>query len=127
MPMLPALRRVLAAWKLRSPRTGAGGLVICTADGSAVQERNLRRALAATRMRAMARDGDESMVRYVFTLGATIAGIILLVGLVLMFFTNMGARYGIGGALLAVGGVLLAFCWYWDRKHGRPPGGYDRV
>jgi hypothetical protein len=26
-----------------------------------------------------------------------------------------------------VGGVLLAFCWYWDRKHGRPAGEYDRV
>jgi len=38
-----------------------------------------------------------------------------------MFFTNMGARYGIGGALLAVGAVLLAFCWYWDRKHGGHP------
>ncbi len=75
----------------------------------------------------MAREGEQSMVRYVFTLGAAAAGIILAVGLVLMFFTNMGARYGIGGALLALGGVLLAFCWYWDRKHGRPPGGYDRV
>ena len=75
----------------------------------------------------MAREGEQSMVRYVFTLGAAAAGIILAVGLVLMFFTNMGARYGIGGALLALSGVLLAFCWYWDRKHGRPPGGYDRV
>ncbi|MGH3016885.1 MAG: hypothetical protein ACRDLU_00750 [Gaiellaceae bacterium] len=68
----------------------------------------------------MAREGEQSMVRYVFGLAAAAAGIILVVGLVLMFFTNMGARYGIGGALLAVAGVLLAFGWYWDRKHGRP-------
>lgn len=67
----------------------------------------------------MAREGGESMVRYVFVLGATIAGVALLLGLVMMFFTNMGARYGIGGALIAVSGVLLAFGWYWDRKHGR--------
>jgi uncharacterized membrane protein len=78
-------------------------------------------------MRAVAREDEQSMVRYVFALAAAAAGIILVVGLVLMFFTNMGARYGIGGALLAVAGVLLAFGWYWDRKHGRPPGGYDRV
>ncbi len=58
------------------------------------------------------------MVRYVFVLGATIAGIILAIGLVMMFFTNMGARYGIGGALIALSVVLLAFGWYWDRKHG---------
>jgi uncharacterized membrane protein len=74
----------------------------------------------------MARGDDEqSMVGYVFRLAAAAAGIVLVVGLVLMFFTNMGARYGIGGALLAVGGVLLAFGWYWDRKHARPP--LDRV
>ncbi len=75
----------------------------------------------------MAREGEEGMVRHVFGIAAAAAGIVLLVGLVLMFFTNMGARYGIGGALLALGGVLIAFGWYWDRKHGRPPGGYDRV
>ena len=59
------------------------------------------------------------MVRHVFVIGATIAGIILAIGLVMMFFTNMGARYGIGGALIALSCVLLAFGWYWDRKHGR--------
>ncbi len=75
----------------------------------------------------MAPEGEESMVRHVFGIAAAAAGIVLLIGLLLMFFTNMGARYGIGGALLALGGVLLAFGWYWDRKHGRPPGGYDRV
>ncbi len=67
----------------------------------------------------MARQGEESMVRHVFVIGATIAGIILAIGLVMMFFTNVGARYGIGAALLALSGVLLAFGWYWDRKHGR--------
>ena len=59
------------------------------------------------------------MVRHVFVIGATIAGIILAIGLVMMFFTNVGARYGLGGALIALSGVLLAFGWYWDRKHGR--------
>jgi uncharacterized membrane protein len=73
----------------------------------------------------MAREGEQGMVGYVFRLGAAVAGIILVIGLVMMFFTNMGARYGIGGALLGVAGVLLAFGWYWDRKHGRPP--LDRV
>jgi uncharacterized membrane protein len=68
----------------------------------------------------MARDPDEGMARYVLALGATAAGIVLVIGLVLMFFTNMGARYGLGGALLAVAGVLLVFGWYWDRKHRRP-------
>jgi integrase len=45
VPLLPALRRLLIAWKLRSPRTRPGDLVIATADGKPVAERNLRRAL----------------------------------------------------------------------------------
>jgi integrase len=45
VPILPALRRCLIEWKLRSPRTKPTDLVICTADGGPVQERNLRRAL----------------------------------------------------------------------------------
>lgn len=65
------------------------------------------------------------MARYVLVLGGTIAGIILVIGLVMMFFTNMGARYGLGGALLGLSVVLLAVAWYWDRKHARPP--LDRV
>jgi integrase len=52
VPMLPALRRALAAWKLRSPRAGARGFVVCTADGDPVQERNLRRALDMAKARA---------------------------------------------------------------------------
>ena len=43
--MLQALRRLLAAWKLRSPWARPGDLVVCTAEGRPVQERNLRRAL----------------------------------------------------------------------------------
>jgi integrase len=45
-PIMPALRRLLVAWRLRSPHTRPADPVICTASGGAVQERNLRRALA---------------------------------------------------------------------------------
>lgn len=45
IPLLPALRRLLVAWKLRSPYTQPDDLVIATGSGSSVQERNLRRAL----------------------------------------------------------------------------------
>jgi integrase len=45
VPLLPALRRLLVAWKLRAPHTGDGALVIATADAKPVAERNLRRAL----------------------------------------------------------------------------------
>ena len=45
LPLLPALRRLLVAWKLRSPRARPGSLVVCTATGGHVEERNLRRAL----------------------------------------------------------------------------------
>jgi integrase len=44
-PIVPALRRLLVAWRLRSPHTRSADPVICTASGGAVQERNLRRAL----------------------------------------------------------------------------------
>jgi integrase len=49
VPMLPALRRLLLTWKLRSPYTQPGALVVATADGKAVSERNLRRALEAAK------------------------------------------------------------------------------
>jgi integrase len=52
IPMLPALRRLLAAWKLRSPWVRADALVICTADGRPVQERNLRRVLEDAKAKA---------------------------------------------------------------------------
>lgn len=45
VPLLPMLRRFLVAWRLRSPHTLPGDLVICTAEGGPVQERNVRRAL----------------------------------------------------------------------------------
>jgi integrase len=45
VPILPALRRLLVAWKVRSPRTADGDLVICTATGSVVAGTNLRRVL----------------------------------------------------------------------------------
>lgn len=45
IPMLPALRRALVAWKLRSPKNDPDHYVVCTHDGGHVAERNLRRAL----------------------------------------------------------------------------------
>ncbi|MFN0154678.1 MAG: tyrosine-type recombinase/integrase [Gaiella sp.] len=45
VPMLPALQKRLIAWKLRSPHTRPHDLVIATAGGLHVQERNMRRAL----------------------------------------------------------------------------------
>jgi integrase len=45
VPLLPALRRLLVEWKLRSPRTEAAEFVIGTADGNTVGEQNLRRML----------------------------------------------------------------------------------
>jgi integrase len=45
IPLLPALRRALVAWQLRSPRSGPECYVVCTAEGKPVSERNLRRAL----------------------------------------------------------------------------------
>jgi integrase len=45
VPLLPALRRLLVAWKLRAPHTASADLVIATADGKPIAERNLRRAL----------------------------------------------------------------------------------
>jgi integrase len=50
--MLPALRRELATWQVRSPHTRPGDPVIATGDGGAVQERNLRRALDDAKTRA---------------------------------------------------------------------------
>jgi integrase len=45
VPIIPALRRLLVEWRLRSPRTRPTDPVVCTASGGPVQERNLRRAL----------------------------------------------------------------------------------
>ena len=61
VPMLPVLRRLLATWKLRSPRSGPRGYVICTADGKPVQERNLRRALEKAKEKAKIDVGEERL------------------------------------------------------------------
>ncbi|MBX6370150.1 MAG: site-specific integrase [Rhodospirillales bacterium] len=45
VPLLPALRRLLVEWRLRSPHSRPGDLVIATIDGKPAQARNLRRAL----------------------------------------------------------------------------------
>jgi integrase len=45
VPLVPALRRLLVQWQLRSPRSRPNDLVVCTAEGRPVQERNVRRAL----------------------------------------------------------------------------------
>src|SRR5439155_5824171 len=58
IPLLPALRRQLIAWRLRSPQTRPGDLVIATADGKPMQERNLRRALDVAKERAHLNGGE---------------------------------------------------------------------
>lgn len=45
VPIVLPLRRLLAAWRLRSPHALPGDLVICTAEGGPVDEHNVRRAL----------------------------------------------------------------------------------
>jgi integrase len=61
IPMLPALRRVLATWKLRSPHAKPSSLVVSTTDGDHVQERNLRRALEAAKTEAKLSIADERL------------------------------------------------------------------
>jgi integrase len=45
VPILPALRRLLLEWQIAAPHKRPHDLVIGTADGKPVAERNLRRAL----------------------------------------------------------------------------------
>jgi integrase len=52
VPIVPALRRMLVAWRLRSPHTRPDELVIATTKGGPVQERNVRRALDAAKEKA---------------------------------------------------------------------------
>jgi integrase len=52
VPVLPALRRALVGWKLKSPNARPTDLVIATADGAPVNEQNMRRALAAAKKTA---------------------------------------------------------------------------
>jgi integrase len=61
LPLLPALRRLLVAWRLRSPRSGARDFVIATAAGKAVSERNLRRALDDAKEAAGLADVEERL------------------------------------------------------------------
>jgi integrase len=63
VPMLPELRGLVVAWKVRSPRTRPTDLVICAADGSHIQERNLRRALEAAKKKAKL-DVDEKRLSW---------------------------------------------------------------
>jgi integrase len=63
IPLLPSLRRHLIAWKLKSPRTDQEHYVICTHDGSPVQQRNLRRALDQAK-EAAGLDGTEERLSW---------------------------------------------------------------
>ena len=52
VPWLPALRRRLIEWKIEAPHSGAADLVLGTADGKPIAERNANRALAAAKTAA---------------------------------------------------------------------------
>jgi len=52
VPLYPDLRRALAEWELRSPRARSSDLIISTASGGPVQERNLRRAFGEAKTKA---------------------------------------------------------------------------
>jgi integrase len=58
VPILPELRQLLVSWRLRSPHTRPDDLVIATADGGVVQERNIRRTLDAAKLTAGLDDTD---------------------------------------------------------------------
>jgi integrase len=49
VPVLPSLRRLLIAWRLKSPHTQPVDLVLASAAGGPVLERNVARALAAAK------------------------------------------------------------------------------
>lgn len=63
VPLLPALRRLLVAWKLKAPYSTGGAYVIATADGGPVAERNLRRALEVAK-EAAGLDGREDRLSW---------------------------------------------------------------
>jgi integrase len=52
VPLLPALRRLLVAWRPASPHTRPGDFVIGTADGGPIHERNVRRAFESAKAAA---------------------------------------------------------------------------
>lgn len=61
VPLLPALRRLLIEWKLRSPWTREDTLVVCTAEGGPVQERSVARAFAHARETAKLDGGEDRL------------------------------------------------------------------
>ena len=61
VPMLPALRRTLNTWQMRSPHTRPTDYVICTAAGGPVEGRNLRRALDDAKAAAAIDLGDDRL------------------------------------------------------------------
>jgi len=52
IPLLPALRRRLVGWKIEAPHSGPADLVLGTADGKPIAERNANRALATAKTAA---------------------------------------------------------------------------
>ena len=63
VPVLPALRRLLLDWQIAAPRKRPHDLVIGTADGNSVAERNLRRALDDAK-EAAGLDGTEDRLSW---------------------------------------------------------------
>jgi integrase len=61
VPMLPALRRRLVAWKVKAPHPRDDHLVIGTADRNPVAERHLRRALDAAKLTAKMDGGGDRL------------------------------------------------------------------
>ena len=59
--MLPALRRALLTWKIKSPYTTPTDYIVCAAGGVPVMERNLRRALDAAKIGAGIDGGQERL------------------------------------------------------------------
>ena len=52
VPLFPELRRLLVAWKVKSPFTDPEDYVLCTAARGPVQQRNAQRALEKTKAAA---------------------------------------------------------------------------
>ena len=61
IPMLPALRRALLTWKIKSPYTTPTDYIVCAVGGVPVMERNLRRALDAAKTGAGIDGGEERL------------------------------------------------------------------
>ena len=64
VPLLPALRRLLVEWKLEAPHSRPRDLIIGTADGLPVADRNLRRALDDAKTKAKLATGDEERLSW---------------------------------------------------------------